>query len=208
MELVFLFILLSLIIIITVILFFSKINIQIINLKFNSQKEKYLNEDYMFIVQLYVFDKVPLIKTRITKQKLEKINFKDKIRKIYLNELGKNIKFNKNIKKNIKKLDISIKEINLKINLGTENSAITSLLVPAISTTIAILLKKKIKNLKKQKFIVKPIYQNKNIIYLDISGIFEIKIVNIINIIYTLTRKGVNKYERTSNRRTYGYSYE
>ena len=74
---------------------------------------------------------------------------------------------------------------------------------------ISDLLKNKIKSYKTQKFNVKPVFINKNLLNIDFSGIFEIKMIHIINIIYILNKKeGVKKYERTSNRRSYAYSYE
>ena len=45
--------------------------------------------------------------------------------------------------------------------------------------------------------------------YKNREGIFEIKTVNIINIIWNLKKKERrNENERTSNRRAYDYSYE
>ena len=207
---VFLFIIIA-IILFAIIIFFSKINIQIINFKFNSQTNKHINEDYQFIVRLYFLGKIPVIKTKITKQKLEEIKLRERFKKINFENLKNNIKIDNDLKKSIKRLNVEIKRLNLKINLGTENSAITSIIVPAISTVIAIILKNKMKEFEDQSFVVNPIYQNQNLINIELSSIFEIKIGNIINIIYNLAKKekkGVNKYERTSNRRSYDYSYE
>ena len=58
------------------------------------------------------------------------------------------------------------------------------------------------------KYNIKPIYNNQNLIIGEFSGIFQIKMIHIINI-YVLKRKeGVKKNERTSHRRSYDYSYE
>ena len=58
-------------------------------------------------------------------------------------------------------------------------------------------------------FNVTPIYNNPNLINIEFSGIFEIKMIHIINIIYILNKKeGVEKNDGTSNRRAYDYSYE
>ena len=74
---------------------------------------------------------------------------------------------------------------------------------------IANIFYKKVENYKNQNFTIKPIYINQNLINILIDGIFEIKMIHIINIIYILNKKeGVKKYERTSNRRSYDYSYE
>ena len=118
---------------------------------------------------------------------------------------------NKNILKVIKKIKLDVKELNLKIDLGTENAALTSMIIAIISSILAIFLRKKIKSTEEQYFIITPIYQNRNYLNIDFSGIFEIKMNHIINVIYLLSRKnkkGVKKYERTSNRRSYDYSYE
>ena len=101
--------------------------------------------------------------------------------------------------------------MDLKIDIGTENAALTSIIIPIISTILAILLREKIKSKEEQFFIITPIYQNQNYLNIELSGIFEIKMNHIINIIHLLLRKnkkGVKKYERTSNRRSYDYSYE
>ena len=108
-----------------------------------------------------------------------------------------------------KKINISIKKIKLYIELGTENASLTSIIIPIVSTVIANIFYKKVENYKNQNFTIKPIYINQNLINILIDGIFEIKMIHIINIIYILNRKkGVNKHERTSNRRSYDYSYE
>ena len=119
------------------------------------------------------------------------------------------VKVDKNFFKAIKKINLKIEKLNLNMEIGTENATLTSVIVPAISTIIAIYLRKKIKNYENQTFIIQPVYQNQNLINIYISGIFEIKMIHIIDMLYMLNKKGeVKNYERTSNRRTYDYSYE
>ncbi|MFR5312918.1 MAG: hypothetical protein ACLTGH_00600 [Clostridia bacterium] len=116
------------------------------------------------------------------------------------------------IKKEILKhfSDIQVNKLNLKIKIGTENVFFTSMIIPIVSSIISIILMKKITNVEKQKYVVEPIYLNQNILEILISGIFEIKMIHIISIIYILKQKeeGVKKNERTSNRRSYDYGYE
>ena len=52
-------------------------------------------------------------------------------------------------------------------------------------------------------------YINKNLLNIEISSIFQIKMIHIINTICIVNkkRKG-DKNERTSNRRPYDYGYE
>lgn len=196
-------------ILIIVLLVFSRIRIEVINLKFSSQTKRHINKDYKVIIKLCILKKIPILKVNITKTKLEKMKIKEKIKNIDFKIIQNKNKFDKNAIKAIKKSNININKINLNLEIGTENATLTSVIVPAISTILAILLSRKIENPKNQLFIIQPVYINQNLINIVFSGIFEMKMIHIINIIYILNRKkGVNKHERTSNRRSYDYSYE
>ena len=101
--------------------------------------------------------------------------------------------------------------MKLRIDIGTENAVLTSFMVPILGMLISVFIKNNATDYEKQNFIIQPIYCNKNLLNILFSGIFEFKMIHIINIIYILIRKeGVKKNERTttSNRRTYGHSYE
>lgn len=195
--------------IITVILIKARINIEIENLRIKSNKKIYINDNYKIIFKIKIFNKIPIIKFNLDKDRLTlKIN-KIKNKKEFSEKKNKFIKdkIKKEIIKNI--TDIKINKLNLKIKIGTENAFFTSMIIPIISSIISIILMKKITNVEKQKYIVEPIYLNQNILEILISGIFEMKMIHIINIIYILIKKeGVKKNERTSNRRTYDDCYE
>ena len=202
---VFLFIL----IVFLLLIIFSKIRIEVINFKFSSQWKRHINKDYKVIIKLCILSKISILKINITKTKLEKLKIKEKIKDIDLKIIENRNKFDKDLIRAIKEINLDIDKINLNIELGTENASLTSIVVPAISTILAILLRQKIEKFENQIFIVKPIYINQNLINIVLSGIFEIKMIHIINIIYILNKKeGVKRYERTSNRRSYGYGYE
>lgn len=201
---VFLFIFLVLILGI-IVLALSKVQLKINNFRFCSQTKRHINEDYEVIVKLCFF------KIRLTKEKLEKMRVKEKVEKIDFSSLEKMPSLQKEALREIKKLDIGIKRFELYVELGTENASLTSLLVPAISTVLAIWLKRKMKKFENQTFQIHPVYLNQNLVKIDFSGIFEIKMSHIINIIYHLVKnekKGVKEYERASNRGAYDYSYE
>ena len=123
----------------------------------------------------------------------------------------KDREINKKILEITKMLKINIKDFNLRLELGTEDAIITSFLVPIIGIIISYLLRQNMVDFKRQKFIIQPVYCNQNLLNLVFSGIFEIKMIHIINIIYVLIKgRGKEwKNERTtSNRRAYGHSYE
>lgn len=202
---VFLFVIL----IIILLLIFSKIRIQIENFRFSSIIDRHINEDYKIIIQLCILGKIPIVQIKITRTKLEKLKIKEKMKKVDINALKNNKEFDKKILKAIKETKILINRMNLKIELGTEDAVLTSIIIPIISTLITFLLRNRIKEYKCQTFIIQPIYINQNLINIAFSGIFEIKMIHIINIIYILNKKeGEDKNERTSNRGAYDYSYE
>ena len=192
-----------------IILIFSKIQIKIENFKFTSETIRHINTDYKFVIKLYILSKIPILKISITKKFLEKLKLKEKMKTFEMDLIENKLKVDKNFFKAMKKLDVNIKHLNLRIDLGTENASFTSLLIPILSTIISMLLRNRIKDYKNQHYIVNPIFTNQNLINIELSSIFEIKMIHIIDSIYVLNKKeGVEKYERTSNRRAYDNCYE
>ena len=196
--------------IIAVLIIFSKFRIEIINFNFSSEKieNRHINKDYKIIFKLYILKYLPIIKINITKTKLEKIKLKDKMKNLDMKLIENKNKFDKEFFKTIKDIKYTIKNINLRIDLGTENASLTSFIIPIISTIISIYLQRKIEKFENQRFIVNPIYKDKNFININLNCIFEIKMIHIINIIYILNKKRRDENVRTSNRRSYDYSYE
>ena len=203
----FLFILLTIIIV----LIFSKIQVEIENFRLNlpKNKNKILNDTFLFKIKLVIFGTLPIINLKINREKLKKLenNLKDKKIKLDINKIGKQI-----TKENIndaKKLQMHIEKIKLKINFGTENTILTSFIVPIISTIWSIVLTKKRVKEEKQRLEINPIYNKGNLVNIVFEGIFEIKMIHIIKVICAkIKKRRVEKYERTSNRRAYDYSYE
>lgn len=206
----FLFILL-IVLLLAILFVFSKIRIELTNIKFQSQEIRHLNQDYKIQIGWCVLGIIPIFKIIIDKEKLEKMKVKEKFKQIDFLALENTPTLNKEILQAIKRLDLSIQKLDLWIELGTTSATLTSILTPAIATVISVYLRRKTNRLEKQRFIVNPVYQNQNLVKIAFSGIFEIKMRHIINIIYIFIKKGkkgVKEYERASNRGTYDYSYE
>lgn len=207
---VFLLILLIIILIIITI----KIKVQFTDFEFNSLNKEYLNKNYKIESIIYIFNLIPILKFKITNEKIKKIISNEKIRKTIkeqkINIIKNKQEIDKEMIKGLKNIKIEIEEMNLEISVGTENALLTAFIIPIISTGLAIFLSKKIKKYNnRQKFSITPIYINQYLINIAFSGIFQVKMIHIINTICTLRkkRKG-DKYERTSNRRSYDYGYE
>lgn len=207
---VFLFIFLIIILVILTI----RIKFEFLNFKFTSFSKPHLNKDYTIEITIYILKKIPLLKTRVTNDKIQKFIKNEKIRSKIKRQEENIIKNGKNIDKEIiqgiKSIKLEMEEMDLQIAIGTEDASITAFVIPVISTIIAIFLSKKVQKYNdKQIFSIKPVYMNKNLINIEFSGIFQIEMIHIINTICIVNkkRKG-DKNERTSNRRSYDYGYE
>ena len=207
---VFIFILLIIILMIITI----KIKIEFKDLKFSSQNKEHLNKNYKIEIVIYTFKFIPILKFKITNKKIKDALNNEKIKKMINNQKTNIIENRKDIDvkaiKKIKNIKIEIDTIDLNISLGTEDAAMTAFIIPVISTFIALFLSQRIKKYNdKQVFLIKPIYINQNLINIEFSGIFKIKMIHIINTICILSKKKKgDKNERTSNRRPYDYGYE
>lgn len=205
---------LFIILIITTIIITIKIKFEIQNLKISTNKNSHINNKYQIKIKIYTLGIIPILSIKINNKKIQKALNNQKIKEKIKQQETKIIENKANIDKelitSLKNIKTEIKEINLKIIIGTENASLTAFTIPVISTIIAIILSKQIKKYnEKQTFSITPIYTNQNLINAEISGIFQIKMIHIINTICIVNkkRKG-DKNERTSNRRTYDYGYE
>ena len=193
----------------------SKLDIKILNLIINSQNKKHINDSYEIIIKLKIFGNIPIIKFILTKDKLKKIQqslkMKEKIQQFEKDILQNNNKLDMQMFKGLKEFTkrVYIEKLDLEIQLGTENAFFTSIVVAILSSILSIGFSKIRVREKNIVYEIEPVYRNENSIKIEISGIFQIKLIHIINTIYVLNKKGGRKnHERTSNRRSYDYSYE
>ena len=158
----FLFIML-LIIFLVIAIHTSKIGIEIENLQLDTQRTKKLNEECKIYVYLIILKKIKLFKkdTRNAKfinKGLDVKLLKNKDLKIDYKDLIKNTK-------------LEIEKFNLNLQIGTENAALTAMLVGVISTFIGIVI-------RKPKYQIIPIYVNKNFLKINFEGIFTINLMH------------------------------
>ncbi len=211
------------VIILILIIYFAKIEIDVKRLKYNTKKGMLNNFQVNTTLKIVILSKIPVFWIKVDNKILEKIydkskkklNFKNEgiLDRIYSISSNQN-KLEKKDIKNIfeilnKMIQYAITKIAIKIEIGTENAAITSLVIPIIATVISVYFRNKVEKRENNKFNIKPIYINENFINVELQGIFKMKIRHIIYILYILNKhKGEKVYDRTSDRRSYGYSYE
>lgn len=202
-----------LILLISVIIIFSTIQIEIKNLKIGNKElinKKRIKDKYEIKISLYFLEKIPFFWITLNNRKIKKIYTSKKLEKIDLKKIEGKVHLNKEILKILKNIKVKISKLNLKIAIGIEDAILTSYIVAIIASIIGIILPHLAKeNINNCNYIVIPKYQNKNEYYISLDSIISIKVVHIIYSMWNFIRKGRDeKNERTSNRRSYAYRYE
>jgi hypothetical protein len=184
-------IILFLIIILILIILLSTLKVHVIYSKIQKKDKMNLNYTLHFLNKIKIFDYKH--KKKIAKKTI--INFK------FIDLL----KFDLTKYKKVFKINIS--KFNLYMNIGLENPILASYLVCTIASIVPAIMNMFMKKISEETayYKINPVF-NQNYLELNFDCIIEIKIVHIIHMIYFLLREG-RKNERSSNTRTYGYSY-
>lgn len=156
-----------------------------------------LIKEFEIVIGIYVFDKIKLYSKTIKKQDIEKMKNSKSLTKLKNGIMTKDILKNKksNIKMDLdilKGINPNLQQINLELKLGTEDVVLTSFLICIISILISMVLSKAIQIYDEEnyKYKIIPNYNNQNSIKIILSSIIEIKLVNIINILFKLLVRG------------------
>lgn len=183
----------------------SKLELHISNLKISTVENPKVKAKYKIELGIILFDKIKIFNIDTSKMKVNKQNLGKAIKKIQeKDENYTNKKVINEVIKNLRHMKIEVKELNLNLHFGVEDAAQTAILVGITSSIISILLSDKVKNAG--KYEIMPIYQNKNILKLELDCIIRI---NLANYIYKNIMKGRKKNERKSSyRKSYAYSNE
>lgn len=182
----------------------SNIQIELKQLHISNIKGK-LKLKVILNLSILLFNRVKILKITIDNKKIIKILKSGKIN-------FSNVNISKESKKIIKKFlksDAVIIE-TLKINgyFSTFNNVLSGIIFSISNALIPILISKKLEGSRYNNNVY-FLNQNQNIINISINCIISIKIVNIINTLYLLKKKGgSDKYGKSSNRRSYAYSNE
>lgn len=188
-----------------------KIEFENLRLQLPKINGKIINKQAKIFLKIFVLKNIKIAEINLRKINMNDEKYKTRIDKIKkkIKEKGTPIKFDLSVLKILSKEKFIIEKMKLEIYAGLEDAALTAIEFGAISGILSNILRNKIKDAKKQKFEVFPIYENKNILKIDFDGIFEFNIANIIDILKLLLRKRrVEENGRTSNRRSYAYSNE
>ena len=148
----------------------SKIGIDIKNLIIDTDAEEKINEDGKIYVYLLLFNKIKLFRKNVRNIPMKDVKFET-------SDFDIKIFKNKHIKINylelIQNINIDIKNIDLNVNIGTEDAGITAILVGILAGILGIII-------KKPKYQILPIYANRNLLKINLNGIFTIYLMHYI----------------------------
>ncbi len=169
----------------------------------NENKAEKTNKEILAYLELYLLGIIKIAKVKITKERLKKLKIKGDFKQI-----KKDIKFVRvnHIVKLLKKVKGKVEKANINIKIGTDSIMLTAYLVAAVASAIGIAFGAT--NAKNSTFSVMPLYNSGNYIKINLNCIISVKIVHIIYAIYILLKRRRKNNGRTSNRRSYDYSYE
>ena len=148
----------------------SKIGIDIKNLIIDTDAEEKINEDGKIYVYLLLFNKIKLFRKNVRNIPMKDVKFET-------SDFDIKIFKNKDIKINylelIQNINIDIKNIDLNVNIGTEDAGVTAILVGIFAGILGIII-------KKPKYQILPIYANRNLLKINLNGIFTIYLMHYI----------------------------
>ena len=148
----------------------SKIGIDIKNLIIDTDAEEKINEDGKIYVYLLLFNKIKLFRKNVRNIPMKDVKFET-------SDFDIKIFKNKDIKINylelIQNINIDIKNIDLNVNIGTEDAGITAILVGILAGILGIII-------KKPKYQILTIYANRNLLKINLNGIFTIYLMHYI----------------------------
>lgn len=155
----------------------SRIGIEIENLKIDTEQPKgeKINKESKVNVYLIIFKKIKLFKKDIKNIDKNKIKTpQDMNVKIDYREILQNI-------------DIDVEQINLNVQLGTQDAALTAILTGIISAGLGIIL-------RKPKYQVIPIYADKNFLKIKLNCIISVYLMQYIYKLISNKIKDLRKY--------------
>lgn len=188
---------------------FTTIQVHIQNIRYSTDKQegRHLNKNYKIMIKLYLFEKINFFKLDITKSKIEREKVQKSINKIEKKMIRDSNNFDIKTLKALKYLNLELKKLNLNVIIGLQDAASCAICVGTISSLIAIILRNFLNQSNDNFWKVIPVYQNRNLLNVNLDCIFNLKLLHIIYTIYFLKKKG-EKNGRTSNRRAYAHSNE
>lgn len=156
----FFFFLLAILLVIIIAVHTSRIGIEVEDLVIDTEQKEKLSKESKIWIYLILFKKIKLFKKNVLEMKMPNLKIESKDIEIQAIDALKNI-------------DVDIEQIDLSIQIGIQDAAVTAIFAGMIWTILGIVI-------KKQGYEVVPIYSNKNLLKIKLRGIFSIYLMQYI----------------------------
>ena len=199
------FIILGVIILISLSLFIfslSSAKLEIKKLHISNEEEK-IKVNFVLNIGIYFFNKVKLIKFTIDNYKISNLFESGKLD---MKRLKENEAINIDVFKSLKYHDFKIEYFFIEGYFSTFNTVLSTSIYAFINAIIPLLIAHRLNGKYINNFEFLNINENK--ININLNCIISVKMVNIINILHYLKKKGGNNNGKSSDRRAYAYSNE
>ena len=199
------FIILGLIILISLSMFvftLSNAKLEIKKLHISNEQEN-VKVDFVLNIGIYFLNKMQIIKFTIDNYKIQNLLQSGKID---INKFKQNKAINIDVLKSLKYHDFNIEYFKVEGYFSTFNTVLSTSIYAFVQAIIPILISRKLTG----KYIndIQFLNINENKININLNCIISVKMVNIINILHYLKKKGGNNNGKSSDRRSYAYSNE
>ena len=151
----FFFFLLAILLVTIIAVHTSRIGIEVEDLVIDTEQKEKLSKESKIWIYLILFKKIKLFKKNVLEMKRP------------------NLKIEIQVIKALKNIDVDIEQIDLSIQIGIQDAAVTAIITGMIWTILGIVI-------KKQGYEVVPIYSNKNLLKIKLKGIFSIYLMQYI----------------------------
>ena len=163
-----------------------------------------LKVELILNLTIYLFNQFKLIQIRIDHDRIKNLLSSGKLD---IQKFKENKAFNQEVIKAFKKIPYKIEVFRLEGYFATVDEVVSSSIYAMVNAIIPILIAPRMQGKYKCDFKFLTIHQNT--INLDLTCIISVKMVNIINRLYYLKKKGGKKnHGKSSHRRSYAYSNE
>ena len=166
-------------------IYFSSINIEILNLVLDTSSKKKL-KNFLIVIRLKLFNKLSWIKVKIDKDKIGNNKLYRRMKQKLINKIIKDSSsIDKEVVKDIIKTNMKIEKFQLDSKVGVEDVIITSFLIAISSSLVAFLLANMIDNPNDNTYYyrIEPVYEQENILKVYLNCIFSIKIMNLVKFV-------------------------
>ena len=180
----FLFILIILIIL-GFAIYTSRVGVEIENLRIDTEQHKgeKINKDSKIYIYVLIFRKIKLFKKNVRNMDKRNIKFQNKDIDIkFLKDREVKIDY----KDLLQKIDIYFDKIDLNIQFGTQDAALTAIFTGVIASALGIIL-------KKPKYEVIPIFSNRNFLKIKLDCIFSVHLMQYIYKVFSNKKKDLGK---------------